>query len=274
MKTFVKFKVFDMGDFSLITAPKIASRRMEGISRELCNTDENMFEFHFDDVGSDFKKWKYFVNDEQIDFDFIVNKLKKVEYFVIRNPYERCFSGFLHHLHTNYLVNEKVIDGNYINFWTYEPTAEFDFKKDVTADLNILFNPFPNRIKLSMLQKESFEENKFYLKNWLVEWDKWVSDNIKFAYKNKMLESYLISDDHHSPYLVLYKKIIDSPLFNKTIKFIKMENIDSFFGVDENITDSLGIFKQVDDSLFKKFYNSSSIYREEDLIWNTFIQKN
>ena len=271
MNLSIKCSVFDVGNFSVLTAPKIASRRLEGISYELSNSTEFKFGFSFNDTNIDSKKWEYYINDVLVDYDYTYEKLKNVKYFIIRNPFERCFSGFIHHFHLNYLENEAKVDGNYNDFWVHNSTALIDYSKDVTADLDVLFKPFPNRIKLSKLQKEPFIENEVYLKKWLIEWNKWVQDNIKFAYKNNMLEEYLLYDDHHAPYLSYYKKLIESDLFKGVdIKFIKMEDIDFFFNLEPHITDSLEIFKKVDTLLFKKFYNSFKSYSQEDELWKSF----
>ena len=273
MLPFVKFSVFDMGEFSLLTAPKIASRRLEGVCSELNNGTLIKFGFSCDFKGDNPSEWKYFLNDRETDINLISDKIQKIKYFVIRNPYERCFSGFIQHFHGHFLRNELKNDSQSLNYWTHNVRTSFDYKKDTTAHLDILFNPFPNRIKSHYLQKEIFEENQSLLEDWLVEWNQWVVDNIKFAIKNNMLEDYLLSDDHHAPYLILYEKLINSPIFNKNnVKFVRMENLDKFLGVTPNITDSLGIFKKVDDSLFKEFWNSSSIYKQENSIWNDFIQ--
>ena len=273
MLPFVKFSVFDMGEFSLLTAPKIASRRLEGVCSELNNGTLIKFGFSCDFKGDNPSEWKYFLNDRETDINLISDKIQKIKYFVIRNPYERCFSGFIQHFHGHFLRNELKNDSQSLNYWIHNVRTSFDYKKDTTANLDILFNPFPNRIKSHYLQKEIFEENQSLLEDWLVEWNQWVVDNIKFAIKNNMLEDYLLSDDHHAPYLILYEKLINSPIFNKNnVKFVRMENLDKFLGVTPNITDSLGIFKKVDDSLFKEFWNSSSIYKQENSIWNDFIQ--
>lgn len=273
MNPFVEFSVFGMGEFSLLTAPKIASRRLEGVSCDLNNGTLVKSTFSCDFDGDDSTLWKYFLNHREIDINVIPDELKDVKYFVIRNPYDRCFSGFVQHFHTHFLTNEYKFNEDSINFWTHNPTATFDVRKNTTANLDILFNPFPNRTKSNSLQKEIFEENQSLLEDWVVEWNKWFVDNIKFAVENNMLENYLLSDDHHAPYLGMYEKLINSPVFIKNnIKFIQMENLDNFLGVKPNITDSLGMFKRVDDSLFKEFYKSSSVYNREDSIWNNFIQ--
>lgn len=273
MNHFVEFSIFDMGGFSLLTAPKIASRRLEGVSCDLNNGTLVKSIFSCDFNGDDSNRWKYFLNRNEIDIHYIPDVLKKVNYFVIRNPYDRCLSGFMQHFHTHFLNNEFKFTEDSINFWTYNSTATFDVTKDTTANLDILLNPFPNRAKTYYLQKEIFEENQSLLKDWLVEWNQWFVDNVKFAVETNMLEDYLSSDDHHSPYLGMYKNLINSPVFIKNnIQFIQMENLDNFFGLKSNITDSLGIFKKVDDSLFKEFYKSSSVYKHEDSIWNDFTQ--
>jgi len=270
---FVKFSVFDMGEFSLLTAPKIASRRLEVVCPEFNNGTLIKFGFSCDFNGDAPNEWKYFLNDKETDINLIFDKIQKIKYFVIRNPYERCFSGFIQHFHNHFLRNELKNDSESLNYWTHNARTSFDYKKDTTANLDILFNPFPNRTKWHILRKDDFEENQSLLKDWLIEWNQWVVDNIKFAVENNMLEDYLLSDDHHAPYLVLYEKLINSPIFNKNnIKFVRMENLDKFLGVTPNIQDSLGIFKKVDDSLFKEFWNSSSIYKQENSIWNDFIQ--
>jgi hypothetical protein len=273
MAHFVKFSVFDMGEFSLLTAPKIASRRLESVCSDLNNGTLIKFTFSCDFNGDTPNESKYFIDEKEIDIQSVSDKLEKIKYFVIRNPYERCFSGFMQHFHGHFLRNEFKHDEESLNFWTHNSTASFDYKKDTTANLDILFNPFPERIKSYHLQKEVFEENQSRLKEWISEWKQWAVDNIEFGIKNNMLEKYLLSDDHHAPYLILYQKLINSPVFVKNnIKFIRMENLDKFLGVKPNVTDSLGIFKKVDDSMFREFYNSSLVYKQEDSIWNDFIQ--
>ena len=71
MNLSIKCSVFDVGNFSVLTAPKIASRRLEGISYELSNSTEFKFGFSFNDTNIVIKRENTFKNSPSISI-FII----------------------------------------------------------------------------------------------------------------------------------------------------------------------------------------------------------
>lgn len=80
MNLFVEFSVFGMGDFSLLTAPKIASRRLEGVSCDLNNGTLVKSTFYCDVNGDDslfkefYKSSSVYKHEDSIWNNFIENK--------------------------------------------------------------------------------------------------------------------------------------------------------------------------------------------------------
>jgi len=261
----------------IATTSKVASRYLQNISSQFYQTEYNYSIQIPSNCVSDMSKWIckqiYLETITDVEIDIIKNLLQNISAIIIRNPFDRCLSGFIQIFHYQYLMNEKITDKNYPyeDFWvrTVPTDVSFNHELDTTANLDILFNPVPGRDKsLSRLTSDDFNNNEVSLSEWIKEWDVYFNDNIKFGIENNYLKEFLLNEGHCSPFLSIYNDILETYNIDiSKIDFVEMLDIDSYLGYKHHMRDSLGIFKKVNQSIFKDYYSTIEEYKKDEELY-------
>jgi len=259
----------------IATTSKVASRYLQNISSQFYQTEYNYSIQIPSNCVSDMSKWIckqiYLETITDVEIDIIKNLLQNISAIIIRNPFDRCLSGFIQIFHYQYLMNEKITDKNYEDFWVRNVPTDvlFNHELDTTANLDILFNPVPGRDKsLSRLTSDDFNNNEVSLSEWIKEWDVYFNDNIKFGIENNYLKEFLLNEGHCSPFLSIYNDILETYNIDiSKIDFVEMLDIDSYLGYKHHMRDSLGIFKKVNQSIFKDYYSTIEEYKKDEELY-------
>jgi len=261
----------------IATTSKVASRYLQNISSQFYQKEYSYSIQIPSNCVSDMSKWIckqiYLETITDVEIDIIKNLLQNISAIIIRNPFDRCLSGFIQIFHYQYLMNEKITDKNYPyeDFWvrTVPTDVSFNHELDTTANLDILFNPVPGRDKsLSRLTSDDFNNNEVSLSEWIKEWDVYFNDNIKFGIENNYLKEFLLNEGHCSPFLSIYNDILETYNIDiSKIDFVEMLDIDSYLGYKHHMRDSLGIFKKVNQSIFKDYYSTIEEYKKDEELY-------
>jgi len=261
----------------IATTSKVASRYLQNISSQFYQKEYSYSIQIPSNCVSDMSKWickqLYLETITDVEIDIIKNLLQNISAIIIRNPFDRCLSGFIQIFHYQYLMNEKITDKNYPyeDFWvrTVPTDVSFNHELDTTANLDILFNPVPGRDKsLSRLTSDDFNNNEVSLSEWIKEWDVYFNDNIKFGIENNYLKEFLLNEGHCSPFLSIYNDILETYNIDiSKIDFVEMLDIDSYLGYKHHMRDSLGIFKKVNQSIFKDYYSTIEEYKKDEELY-------
>lgn len=259
----------------IATTSKVASRYLQNISSQFYQKEYSYSIQIPSNCVSDMSKWIckqiYLETITDVEIDIIKNLLQNISAIIIRNPFDRCLSGFIQIFHYQYLMNEKITDKNYEDFWVRNVPTDvlFNHELDTTANLDILFNPVPGRDKsLSRLTSDDFNNNEVSLSEWIKEWDVYFNDNIKFGIENNYLKEFLLNEGHCSPFLSIYNDILETYNIDiSKIDFVEMLDIDSYLGYKHHMRDSLGIFKKVNQSIFKDYYSTIEEYKKDEELY-------
>jgi len=261
----------------IATTSKVASRYLQNISSQFYQKEYSYSIQIPSNCVSDMSKWIckqiYLETITDVEIDIIKNLLQNISAIIIRNPFDRCLSGFIQIFHYQYLMNEKITDKNYPyeDFWvrTVPTDVSFNHELDTTANLDILFNPVPGRDKsLSRLTSDDFNNNEVSLSEWIKEWDVYFNDNIKFGIENNYLKEFLLNEGHCAPFLSIYNDILETYNIDiSKIDFVEMLDIDSYLGYKHHMRDSLGIFKKVNQSIFKDYYSTIEEYKKDEELY-------
>lgn len=263
MNVINNISIFNIEDEFVLTTTKIASRYLEQIS------DENWYGVDIHGYNKDSKEivWNCYrrkrdneIKEEVFNIDEI---LEKVSVILIRDPFDRTYSGFLHlfqdeYFNVQYKYRNKPIDNLFENFRGFKYLKYIDTKQ--------FFNP----INLSVDRKFTLMDliDNPINKNWNEQVEIFLCKYIEHLDKTDNLYSLLIKDNHTSPYLSLFK------LINEKYNINKFEDISDSKILKKHShgnIESLNIFKNKSIDIFHEKLLNFEDYKNEMFIYQKIL---